>query len=133
MLISRETMEGIEITGKIISNASYLQCLCFNFNPTVTSFCELAPKLVSNSSRYLLSEVFSQDPIERYFSKQRHRGGGNENPTVEQFRINSAILMQQQQISHDLKTMNVQADKNAEVTLPIDEPLPKRPRKRMQT
>ena len=51
---------------------------------------------------------------------------------VEQFRINSAILMQQQQISHDLKTMNVQADTNAQITLPIDEPLPKRPRKNMQ-
>ena len=88
----------------------------------MTSFCQLAPKLVSNSSCYLLSEVFSQDPIEGYFSKQRHRGGGNENPTVEQFRINSAILMQQQQVSHDLKTMNAQVDKNAEITLPIDEP-----------
>lgn len=82
MLISCQTMEGIEITGKLISNASYVKRLCFNCNPTVTSFCELVPKLVSNSSRYLLSEVFSQDPIERYFNKQRHRGGGNENPTV---------------------------------------------------
>ena len=97
---------------------------CFNCNPTVTSFCELAPKLVSNSSHYLLSEVFSQDPMERYFSKKGHRGGGDENPTVQQFRINSAILMQQQQLSDDLKTMNVQADKNAQITLPIDEPLP---------
>ena len=39
--------------------------------------------LIRNSGRYLLSEVFSQDPVEGYFSKQRHRGGGNENPTVE--------------------------------------------------
>ena len=30
--------------------------------------------------------------------------------------------MQQQQVSHDLKTMNAQVDKNAEITLPIDEP-----------
>ena len=48
---------------------------------TVTSFCALAPTLIKESGRYLLSEVFCQDPIEHYFSKQRHRGGGNENPT----------------------------------------------------
>lgn len=91
------------------------------------SFCELAPLLIRDSGRYLLSEVFSQDPVERYFSKQRHRGGGNENPTVEQFRVNAAILMQQQQIRHDLKTMNVLPDRDDTPTmLPIDEPLPKR-------
>lgn len=27
---------------------------------------------------------FSQDPLERYFSRQCHRGGSNENPTAEQ-------------------------------------------------
>ena len=78
---------------------------------TVTSFCELAPVLIRNSGRYLLSEVFSQDPVERYFSKQRHWGGGNENPTVEQFQTNAAILMQQQQTCHELKTMNVLPDR----------------------
>ena len=46
-------------------------------------------------NHYILSEVFCQNPIERYFSKQRHREGGNENPTVDQFHSNSAILVQQ--------------------------------------
>ena len=54
----------------------------------VTSFCELALMLIRNSGSYLLSEVFSQDPVERYFSKQC-RGGGNENLTVEQFQTQS--------------------------------------------
>ena len=86
--------------------------------------------LIRNSGHYLLSEVFSQDPVERYFSKQRHRGGGNENPTVQQFETNAAILMQKQQTRHDLKTMNVLPDRHDMPTkLPIDEPLPKRPRK----
>ena len=86
--------------------------LCYySFIYVVTSFCELAPVLIRNSGRYLLSEVFSQDPVERYFSKQRHRGGGNENPTVEQFQTNAAILMQQQQTRHDLKSMNVIPDR----------------------
>ena len=93
----------------------------------VTSFCELAPVLIRNSGRYLLSEVFSQDPVE---SKQRHRGGGNENPTIEQFQTNAAILMQQQQTRHELKSMNVQPDRNDTPSRRrIDEPLPKRPRK----
>ena len=71
------------------------------------SFCELGPKLIRQSGCYLLTEVFCQDPLERYFSKQRHRGGGNDNPTVEQFRHNSAILHHRQLIGCELKTMNV--------------------------
>ena len=78
--------------------------LCILFY-LVTSFCELAPMLIRNSARYLLSEGFSQDPVEKYFSQQRHRGGENENPTVERFQTNAAILMQRQQNRHDLKTM----------------------------
>ena len=71
------------------------------------SFCELAPKLITEG-QYLLSEVFFQDPLERYFSKQRHRWEGNEIPTVAQFYTNSAIIMQRQQIRSDLATMNVE-------------------------
>ena len=46
------------------------------------SFTELAPKLLNDGLQYLLSEVFSQDPLEAYFSRQRHRGGSCDNPTV---------------------------------------------------
>ena len=107
-----------------------IMALCYySFIYVVTSFCELAPELIRNSGRYLLSEVFSQDPVERYFSKQRHRGGGNENPTVGQFQTNAAILMQQQQTHHDLKSMNIMPDKRNVPSMPIDEPLSKRTRK----
>ena len=34
---------------------------------------------------FLLSEKFSQDPLEEHFARQRKKGGCNENPTVEQF------------------------------------------------
>ena len=37
---------------------------------------------------FLLSEKFSQDPLEEYFSKQRRRGDNNENPTLEEFNRN---------------------------------------------
>ena len=30
---------------------------------------------------YLLSEHFSQDPLENYFGQQRSKGGRNQNPT----------------------------------------------------
>ena len=39
----------------------------------VNSFTELGPKLLKVPRvNYLLNEVFSQDPLERYFSRQRH-------------------------------------------------------------
>jgi len=33
----------------------------------------------------VLSEKFSQDPIEEHFGRQRRGGGANENPTYYQF------------------------------------------------
>ena len=41
----------------------------------VKSFTELGPQLLRLPGvKYLLSEVFSQDPLEQYFSCQCHRG-----------------------------------------------------------
>ena len=60
--------------------------------------------------KYLLSEVFSQDPLERYFSRQRHRGESNENPTAEQVPLNAMTLVQQQAVYRDLKTMNIERE-----------------------
>ena len=37
----------------------------------------------------VLSEKFCQDPLEEYFSRQRAAGGGNENPTLAEFRSNT--------------------------------------------
>ena len=58
--------------------------------------------------KYLLSEVFSQDPLERYFSKQKHCGGSNDNPTAYQVPYNAATLVQQKSVYKDLKSMNVE-------------------------
>jgi hypothetical protein len=73
--------------------------------------------------------VFSQDPLERYFSRQRHRGGSNENPTASQVPYNASTLVQQQSMYHDLKTMNVEADEQSNQLNTVSQPLPKRPRK----
>ena len=89
------------------------------------SFCELAPKLLrADDVDYLLSEAFSQDPLEAYFSRQRHKGGGCDNPSVKQFYYNTASLVQQREMYQDLKTMNVQ--KTSDIDPACDEPLAKR-------
>lgn len=91
------------------------------------SFIELGPFLLRQPNiNYLLSEVFSQDSLEKYFSRQRHRGGGADNPTVEQFRENTATLIHQQCVYKDLKTLNVEADNNEPQLSVVCQPLPKR-------
>ncbi|XP_041476452.1 uncharacterized protein LOC121424753 isoform X2 [Lytechinus variegatus] len=63
--ISKETRDGLRIT--------------------VNSFVALTKELlVEDGVEYVLSEKFSQDPIEEYFSKQRHAGGSGDNPGIDQ-------------------------------------------------
>ena len=38
--------------------------------------------------KFLLTEKLSQDPLEKYFSKQRAKGGADENTTLETFNRN---------------------------------------------
>ena len=95
------------------------------------SFTEVGLKLLSLPGvQYLLSEVLLQDPLERYFSRQRHRGGSNENPTAHQVPYNAATLVQQQTVYRDLKSMNVEANiQNLGLHVSASQPLHKRPRK----
>ena len=56
---------------------------------SVKSFVAVTQLLVQEPGvDYLLSEKFSQDPLEEYFSMQRGLGGRNDNPTVADFRRN---------------------------------------------
>ena len=91
------------------------------FQIAVSSFVELGRQLLQLPNvNYLLSEVFSQDPLERYFSRQRHCGGSNEkNPTAFQVPYNASTLVQQRSIYRDLKSMNVdsETDKQARMCL----------------
>ena len=106
-----------------------------NFNAltffhSVKSFIELAPQLVILPDvQYLLSEVFSQDPLECYFSRQRHRGGSNDCPTAHQAAYNAATLVQQQWVYHELKSVNTQPTENNSEVQTVLQPLPKRPRR----
>ena len=93
------------------------------------SFVALGKDLLANTdANFLLSEVFSQDPLESYFSAQRHKGGSCDNPTVEQFHQNAPALMQQKGIYSDLKTMNV-CMPNEAANYESMLPLPKRRKK----
>jgi len=75
--------------------------------------------------------VFSQDPLERFFSRYRHRGGSNDNPTVYQVPYSAATLVQQKSVHRDLKNMNVETEFDSESdALLLDEPLQKRRRNR---
>ena len=76
--------------------------------------------------KYILSEVFSQDPLEAYFSRQRHKGGSSDNPSVQQFHYNTVSLVQQGDIYRDLKTMNVSCSSNNLTQSTCDAPLLKR-------
>lgn len=115
-----------------------LSCHCIyfiNFNAltffhSVKSFTELAPQLLMLPDvQYLLSEVFSQDSLERYFSRQRHRGGSNDCPTAHQAPYNAATLVQQQWVYHELKSINAQTTENNFELQTVLQPLPKRPRR----
>lgn len=122
-------MDGLKITSKKLHVVNFysivfIHLCCF----PVKSFIELGPKLLRLPGvHYLLSEVFSQDPLERYFSRQRHRGGSNENPSAFQVPYNAATLVQQQSIYRDLKSMNVEAEQPFE-ECSVLQPLHKRRR-----
>ncbi len=98
---------------------------------TVNSFCDLTRYLLSlemENTPYLLSEHFSQDPIENYFGQQRSRG---QNPTV-QACLSSA---QSLRVQGSLAMVPLRGNSSRKQRLFTEEviddtPLPKRPRKK---
>ena len=77
--------------------------------------------------KFLLSERFTQDPVESFFGQQRQRGGGSENPTVHHFTYNTSSLRVQKSTA-PFATSNVRGSKHHQDTDVVDDtPLPKRP------
>uniref|UniRef100_A0A7M6DPD0 Uncharacterized protein n=1 Tax=Clytia hemisphaerica TaxID=252671 RepID=A0A7M6DPD0_9CNID len=68
LCLSKQTLQGLRITTK--------------------SFITLGRLLFAEGAQFLLSEKFSQDPVEEYFSKQRAKRGPDENPDLEAFNRN---------------------------------------------
>lgn len=57
----------------------------------MTSFLEVGPALpAATDVRFLLTECFTQDPIESFFGDQRSRAAGT--LTLQQYSINTNIL-----------------------------------------
>eukprot|EP00795_Rhopilema_esculentum_P016139 gene16139-7501_t len=69
MFISKQTYEGLQIT--------------------VYSAVECVQQLLRSGMPYVLTERFSQDDCEEYFSCQRAIGRSSENPNMQQFGYNA--------------------------------------------
>ena len=103
MMLSRETLEGIHMTGKLFV-CMYVFCITnVPLYCAVNSFVDMARYLLSQGQDglFVLSERISQDPIENYFGQQRARGGRNENPSVQQCIHNAAALRVQKSLALD--------------------------------
>ena len=74
-----------------------------------------------------LSEHISQDPLEKYFGRQRQRGGVNENPNCQEFLQNNNALRMVNSITIETHKGNVH-DNDCSMALPkiSEKPLPKR-------
>ena len=92
MCISRETLEGLRITG---INYIYPLYYCHRsfVSYTVKSLVELTRYVLQLPDvHYFLSVKLCQDPLESFFGKQRMRGGHCDNPTVQTFLCGTSSL-----------------------------------------
>ena len=89
MCLSRETLEGLRMTGKCECSLLLLVLSgnnIFYFCHIVKSITEMVPYLLDVPGvSYVLTERFNQDPLESFFGKQRMRGGYNNNHNVKTF------------------------------------------------
>ena len=91
LCLSRETLEGLRMTGKVISYTHNIVIVLTFF--IVHSFVELTRYLRDKPGvQYFLSEKLCQDPLESFFGKQRMRGGYSDNPTVQTFLKGNRVL-----------------------------------------
>ena len=95
----------------------------------VLSFVEVATLLFAVPGvRYLLSEKFTQDPLESFFGKQRYKGGWNDNPSVKEFMDNTVSLRIQGSAALEPLRGNCSRKRQTEILQVDDNPLPKRSR-----
>ena len=76
--------------------------------------------------KFLLSERFTQDPLETFFGHQRQRGGGSDNPNVLQFTYATSAIRAQKAITSAVRG-NVRGSKHHRRDgESIETPLPKK-------
>ena len=103
------------------------------------SFVELSKFLLAKAymkDKYILSEHFSQDPLENYFGQQRSRGGWCQNPTIsacissaQSLRVQGSMAMIPVR-GNSRKKCHVLGDANQVIDVL---PLPKRKRRKETT
>ena len=104
---------------------------CSHYNHTkiffvVYSFTELVPLLLKDPGpKFILSARFNQDPLEIYFSKQRARGGRNDNPSADQFLNNVQAIRIGKSLSFG-HCSNIQREPVEHNMQELSQPLPKR-------
>lgn len=107
MQLSRQTLEGLHITGELTATTQHFLNFVITTHPRhllVLAFTEMTRyllKLPDADGLFLLSERFSQDPLENYFGQQRSRGGRCDNPTVTRCLQNANALKIQRSVALD--------------------------------
>lgn len=86
---------------------------------------------------FLLSERFSQDPLENYFGQQRARGGRSDNPTIQRTLHNVGALRVQKSFALAPVRGNCrqkrQSSMDEKTLISEGKPLPKRRRVRSKS
>ena len=78
----------------------------------VKSFIKLTRTLLGEGAMFVLSEKFSQDPLEEHFGRQRRGGGNNENPNYHQFQKQEVSLnIMRSDLVHDIRGNSSGKDK----------------------
>ena len=88
----------------------------------MNSFVDLSKELLSiDSVKFILSEKFSQDPLEEHFGKQRRKGGCNDNPNLVEFgRQELGINVMRSEMLRDIKG-NVRGADRGKVKIDIND------------
>ena len=102
------------------------------FLSIVHSFVSLAKLLLMiDGVNYFLSDKLNQDPLEEHFGKQRMRGGGSDNPTLEDYGRNERkIILAKSDMIRVMRGNTRGRDREqAKIDIHDETELPKRKRK----
>jgi len=99
----------------------------FGWRMTIRTFMDLTKELLDEGARFVLSEKFSQDPLEEHFGRQRAAGGANENPNYYQFEKQEVSMnVMSSELINDLTGSNVTSKNSAPLDIKDQRTLPRK-------
>lgn len=104
-ILSHQTLKGIEMTTR-----AFIGCVKF---------------LLKEGTVFINARIFSQDPLEQHFSKQRMGGGGSTNPNLQKFLWKNRAIHIKGQLGMKRARGNTTEVDNCHVVV-TEEPLVKR-------